>query len=454
MKKLVLILVLSFFVHLSFSQDWHPVTPNGVYHYTNQNTSFATHTIFADSFETDSNKTTYYLNRILKNCDTCTWLFKYLKKQYYPITNEESIVHFDGNQFMQKKINVYNNGDLVFENPNHFYLKTTANVNDIWMFDSNRLLMAKVLEKTTRVVFGQTDSVIVFYISGNRKVVLSKHFGILTFLDIDGNDSYNLIGMEGNKNGYNMPTPKKINDFNVGEMFRYRYYSAYAGNPTPSITDEYTQYEIVKRTNQGNSTMYEIEGAINKGRPKLAYETFDSTINFHNDRLKELDHFVLNKLYNHQVVEDTIGQKVYEVFFFEDDDGLWRIRFTGMSFDPLKSKSDNFRTYKKLQYFPATYKDFYVPDRIWMHNYFDYSLKIGFVKSEWGAEGYSLKEELLGYVKYGVKYGEINSIYETPKSNQTKNLPKPSPGYFKYKLFGKSCKKHLNNFQHKRSNCF
>ena len=442
MKKLIFIFSLSFFTHLLFSQDWHPVTPNGVYHYTNQNTSYATHTIFADSFKTDSNKTTYYLNRVPIKCDTCEWLDKYCRSSNNQYRVYFGIFILEGGQFLKKQIEVNNDGTIILKDSFNCLLKIYAPVNATWMYDSSTLRLAKIISRSKANILGETDSIITYYISGGENIVLSKKHGIIRFPDFENSGTFELIGVEGNKNGYNMPKVDDIMGFGTGDMFRYQ--RLYTGDSNTS-KHSYNQFEVINKYSKNDSLFIEVEGAEHQFYPRLDYYKYSKTLTYPKYSLPDYEFYKFKKLYNYQVLANEYTDEVVYVRLGENENGEFTIVLTGINGEksfydkPLVPKATFFND------FPNVYKNFIV-SKYSAYSYSTYQPKLGLVKSGFMTDGGSGYYELLGCRINNIVYGELNSINESQNPINLKIYPNPVQDILKIDLSEKTEESTLSIF--------
>ena len=404
MKKLILVFTLSLFAYLSFSQDWHPVTPNGVYHYTNINSSYATTTIFADSFKKDSNKTTYYLNRVPIKCDTCEWLEEYIKKQQ-GIADWLGIFSMRGSQFLQKKIKVSKNGIIDFGEPNHYTLKTNAKKEDIWVFDSTNLRLAKIINRSKGIILGEEDSFITYLISGDLNLILSKNHGIISFPDFENSGTFELIGKEGNKNGYNMPTVNEIMGFEVGDIFRYR--DIFHNEDPTDRNLRYLQYEVLDKYYSGDSLILEREQFETWGYFCSGPTTYKVTVGYPKNSLPYYEDFEFDKIYNYQIVEGKRGGEVVYVRLGENNEGELTITLSGIYEGKQYYENPQTFPFYYLGEFPNVYKDFIVGVDRYI-TYTSYQVNKGHVSYEIGYAGSGNSSNLIGCRINNIVYGEIN----------------------------------------------
>jgi hypothetical protein len=433
MKKHILLLATLFIGLFSYSQDWHPVTPNGIYHYTNQNTTYAITTIFADSFKTDSNKTTYYLNRVPIECDTCVWLKSYISNNKY-YQNHFGIFIHNGGQFLKKKIVVSKSGEIHFKDSFEYLLKLYAPIGEPWIFDSSSLRMAKIVSKSKTKILGENDSIITYYLTDGDQIILSKKHGIVSFPDFKNNQEYELIGIEGNNNGYNSPTIQEISDFDVGDMFKY--YEDRGGVDPPIATRTTIQYEIINKTFRNDSIIFSIEGTKHMKFFVSGFNNYKDFIYYKENSLPHFENFRFSKFYNNQIIQDTSGLEIVYVQLKEDNEGDLFIVLTGI-FNPSRFSGNSYWTIKKsllFNEFPDTYKNFIVGKNQSYESYSSFKPHKGVFVYSYEHEGYGLGKKLIGCRINNIVYGEINSIHESQKPLDLKIYPNPIQDILKIDL--------------------
>ncbi|OFX18273.1 MAG: hypothetical protein A2033_17650 [Bacteroidetes bacterium GWA2_31_9] len=213
-------LVVTFFLAItssSFSQNWKPINKGDIYNFKIDTNTIITNTIWVDSVSTNGNDSIYHLNRIAHECDTCNIPY------YSPILN----INYP--QFLQKKVRFRDNGIFIFSDTSTFVLKSLANINDTWIFDTINNINATISSQYSASYFGITDSFKTILLSTGDTIVLSKSFGIIQFpYHYNSDIYYKLFGIENRNLGIKVPNFWDIFNFNVGDVFQYK---GSSGNP-------------------------------------------------------------------------------------------------------------------------------------------------------------------------------------------------------------------------------
>ena len=85
---------------------------------------------------------------------------------------------------------------------------------------------AKVVDISTMMIFGNIDSVKIIRLTSNDSIILSKNYGIIKFPANDSENQYvNLVGIEDQNLGVLIPKFKNFFDYNIGDVFYYKYQS-------------------------------------------------------------------------------------------------------------------------------------------------------------------------------------------------------------------------------------
>jgi hypothetical protein len=246
------LLAASLFTH---AQNWSVLNKNYKYNFSLSNPDQIECTIYADSFQVNGIDTTFFLNRIITACDTCSTPDLFLKNQP---------------QFLQRQV-LFANGDYHFSDTFDFIIKPNAQLNLSWEFDPVSHDTAIISEVYLGQLFGQSDSMKLITFGSGDTIIISKNFGIVQFPDYASNDTYSLIGVEGPDIGLLEPTFKDIFNFNVGDIFQYNR-SSQADAWAPSIEED-KKVTIIDKQVYPDSFVYQVD--IYKKNYHVDYVTYN-----------------------------------------------------------------------------------------------------------------------------------------------------------------------------------
>jgi hypothetical protein len=190
---------------LGFTQQWRPVTTTEKFNYRIDTASYISNVICVDSI-TVQNDSIFCLNRIVTSCPG----FGTSKKLY----NQP--------QFLERKMVRKAGGVYMFKDPGEFWLRTLAELNAPWVFDSVANITAQVTAKTSETILNQLDSVKTITLSNGKIIKLSKNHGIIQFPLMGTNHFYLLEGIAGRNLGILIPQAPEFFNFNVGDVFQYK----------------------------------------------------------------------------------------------------------------------------------------------------------------------------------------------------------------------------------------
>lgn len=196
--------------------SWWPVRANLHYNYridTTQNPISAV--IKVDS--TSSNGLTYYLNKIVKYCDTC--VNSHLANDPF----DSTYVLNRQPQFLDHAmIKIANNG-FWFRGQHSRVLYPLANTGYNWLYDTAQNIGATLISKQVQTVFGNNDSLCCIKLSTNDTIIISKSLGILQF-PLGAHHSYRLAGVEGIVNaGVKLKRFHDFFDLSAGDVLQYAF---------------------------------------------------------------------------------------------------------------------------------------------------------------------------------------------------------------------------------------
>lgn len=241
MKRFISLITLFFSIGLS-AQNWNPISLIIDYNYKIDTAQLITNTILVDSFSVNNNDTTFYLNRIMADCDTCSYVG-------YKLINQP--------QFLMKQVLKIGDSLFIFQNPTEFQIYPLKNLNDTWVFDSLNSVIATIDSVYIDTIFGINDSIKRINLSSGSNIILSKKFGIIKFPSSNGYN-YELIGINNNL-GEQLPRFWDFFNYEVNDTLQWKYYSWCAG-PGASNTIKITKAIITSKTMNGDTVHYQVQG--------------------------------------------------------------------------------------------------------------------------------------------------------------------------------------------------
>ena len=191
-----------------YTQNWQLLNKNYRYNYYRNNSKLIHSTVFAEAAFDMGNDSLFYMNTIVKDCDTCT-----------KVIEDPVVAYYDQPQFLQKRVVKYRNF-YTFKIPQKIVINYKAGVNDSWVFDTINNIAAKIVSLSETDLFGKTDSVKVIELSNNDTIIQSKSFGIVRFDSGYDSSQYILAGID-NIIGETVPRFNDFFNFSVGDIFEY-----------------------------------------------------------------------------------------------------------------------------------------------------------------------------------------------------------------------------------------
>jgi hypothetical protein len=237
------------------AQDWSPILVNEKMNYQHTDSVYISHTIWVESVQYSGNDTIYQLNRIVKD-----------------VPGNPEIALRNQPQFLLKQMKKQDAGVYTFNDPGGFTIHALGANSETWLFDQDNNIIAQVTSLSLEDVFGVQDSVKVIILSDGNEIRLSKNFGILKFPDFENGGNYLLVGIQNTAYGESVPDFWDIFDFEVGDVFQYKYHDLYAGSGY--VNDFTIKYTISTKTISGNTIEYETEG-IEAGNFQYLYPPWD-----------------------------------------------------------------------------------------------------------------------------------------------------------------------------------
>ncbi len=343
----------------SFSQNWAPVK-TGITSNFSCDTSNIIFSVWVDSVEFYGNDSVYYLNRVVRPCDTCSIYYIDSIMQYIGLNFSLSNNLFLKNQpqFLQRKIN-YNTllSSSWLNDTASYALYPQLNVGSNWVFDTLRSITANLTNKTTGLVLGINDSLVTIIFSTGDSIVLSKNYGIIKFPAVSGSNLYyRLIGIEGIINiGVKVPGFFDIFNYNIGDEFGYKY-QAYSPESWLQLDD---QYIVIQKDSFPDSLHYIVTGNWNG----LGQETNGFT-SYYGSFTCNLKYYFDNVFYSGYQIQEEQNHVGFGINFFDNHSfeliniyqGSWDKTFSTTYFnDSLQRISKEINP--ELLFSPSEYND-------------------------------------------------------------------------------------------------
>lgn len=245
MKNSLFTFLSLFFLSINlFGQNWKPLNLTDKYNFQFQDSSYISHTIWVDSFDVVNGDSIFFLNRIVRDCDTCSLVWGIEKK----LKNQ--------GQFLQKRMLQQIDGSYHFEGERNFIIHTQKAIGEVWNFDILNNITAEISSKTESTVFSEMDSLMTISLSNGEQILLSKNHGFVEFPQLDSLKSFSLEGIEGRDLGEIVPDFWDLFDFEVGDIFQHKYSEAWSAFHKAEI---FTKREILGKTVSGDTITYEVK---------------------------------------------------------------------------------------------------------------------------------------------------------------------------------------------------
>ena len=443
MNKIYFSTILSLITAIATSQNWIPLVQGDKYNYQPDNSSIITATIWIDSAKVIQGDSVFFLNRIAAHCDTCTAALGGTPEpcdSCYMLINQP--------QFLQRKMIKKGDGIYVFRDTSKLMLRTKAQLNETWVFDSLNNTTAQVTDISVQQLFGVQDSVKTISLSTGNSILLSKSYGIISFPDLKGSEfTYELKGIEGSNMGEKVPDFWDIYNFDVGDVFEY-----YAEGGDAYLSGWYIKkYEINSKYISGDSIVYEISG-LQMTVTFLAGVTYD-VINTTLIYIDSANH-AANK-YNNELIcigTDYAPWSLFSKINLGIDSNNVPVKYYGNNY------GDNNYLYHILEGVPDVMVA-YIDEVYGGYRQYDkLAANLGTVHFVEGAFEYWFDESLEGYIKDGDTVGTITpdslltAISEQSAYNDDiKIYPNPAIDHFTLALPSgyqiKNCEVTLSNIQ-------
>lgn len=221
------------------------------FNYRLDNDEVVTATIWADSVQVTGNDSVFFLNRIM--CDTCVTIVG------GPNPCDTCYAAKNRPQFFQRQVSVLSNGVVNLRDTGNIVIKTLANLNDSWLFDSIQNISATVIAVGMDSVLGNYDSLKTILLTSGDTIKIFQNFGVGQYPYHYGlNSYYRLVGIEGRGVGEQVPKFADFFDFDVGDMFEFHRNTASGG--TCLISESVHKFTVASKMMYPDSITYNIQG--------------------------------------------------------------------------------------------------------------------------------------------------------------------------------------------------
>lgn len=396
--RLFFLLVAVISANALFAQNWSLINKNYTYNYKLDVIGQIQSTIFADSLQVDGNDTTFFLNRIISECDTCPSpsVDFYLKNQP---------------QFLLRQVLV-SDGVYHFSGPSEFVIKPYALLNESWQFDTALNYMATVTAVGNSLTFNEPDSFKLITLTNGDNIVVSKKFGILQFPSLTNNDIFTLKGIKGPNVGTVVPLFYAFFNFNVGDVFQYETVEGHFG-ANFIVDHELKKVSILARTYSQGVFTYQARvqtkswtDAFKSVQVEFTLEDYIDTIVYTDSATHICNAYNQKAIPNFNLIDpasqpDSImfGQ----VNCFIDYDDLW---VKGMEFSNTPSNNPKQIFYSSQYDDPSLHPDLLTPAS---YDNFEYRFKsgLGEMVLSWVLPDKDFSRKLIGWVKNGDTIGTV-----------------------------------------------
>ncbi len=298
MKRLILLLTLLPF--FAIGQNWAPLNPNDIYNYQEATDNYITTSIRVDSFSMDQQDSIFYLNRMIKECEGCSFIMEGC--EFCNSQLEDSVLLINQEDFLNLSFVRKADGRYIFSGANTFQIYPLAEVDDTWVFDSINNVQATVIIQEEILIFDQIDSCKYILLSTNDTIKLSKNFGLVDFNY--QNKHYGLTGIQTRSLGELVPTWIDFHNFAVGDVFQYDIYNQSLDNVTYGI-NKFSILEKIENDSQIVYTYHQIRSETNQvGAFGITYTRNEST---YNRILNKNQSFPFEGKYNKQLATWNVG---------------------------------------------------------------------------------------------------------------------------------------------------
>ncbi|MCF8228367.1 MAG: hypothetical protein K9G58_03190 [Bacteroidales bacterium] len=302
MKKTILILVVFVVSQNIQSQNWQIINPDYVHFYNETFDTIITNTVKTDSVDNINGNPIYYLNQVIAPCDTCSF----------------EAFHRHMPNFLQKKVEVFDDGRYWFRDTASYVLKT-GETGDSWVFDTAQNVTAQIMSKTEEEVLENIfDSVLLIELSNTAQIKISKSYGIIQFPVMDGYyPPISLVGIKTDTAEYGEKVPDfwDVFDYNVGDVFQYTWNTGNGGYPPPNWEVTTIKRRILSKEIDADTLQYEVH-VIEKRLVEGTVEEYETTLEYVN-----CPQNIANQYPN--ILYDMCSDPFYISEFCDDDEYLY-----------------------------------------------------------------------------------------------------------------------------------
>lgn len=210
LKKILLFLTFTCFLLAGEAQNWPLFKANEVYHYRlSQSNDSISHSLYIDSVYTTGSDSVFCWQENFRTYITTWGDTGYIRHS----------PHFLGQYFTKKPDFQY----ILHYDNQKWTIFPDAGLGVTWIFDSTTNVTATVSAIQYSNLFASQDSLKTISLSNGKTIQIAKNLGIIHFPNLQNTDEFMLCGLQNTQQGTTLPTISEIYDFEVGDVFFYRY---------------------------------------------------------------------------------------------------------------------------------------------------------------------------------------------------------------------------------------
>jgi hypothetical protein len=374
------------------AQTWQPILLGEKQIYQHSDSAWISTVLNVDSVQGG----TFFLNRIVKTCDTCSspWVTSKLYNQ---------------GQFLGKKVRHLQDNSLVFEGKDTFFLKNMSSIGETWFFDPQHQIQANVESIVLGDVFGQSDSLKTIRLSNGAEIILSQNHGLIKFPDFDSGGFYALIGLQQSNLGMKLPNIYDFFNFGIGDVFESIEDGSLAAGTSSGFVFRQKK-KVLQRFWVADTLVYQLDNRLelNYYYPQGAHiQSFSHDTLLLKIHPSLFPNWVEKGLPNEYVIalpDQGNNYKASRVDFRTHP--FWgKIKMVGEFSAPIESKCGLFQNYQVAN------SEILECDGCAAFNQ-TYALGLGLVASQEGCFEYSKMYNLTGFIKNGDTSGVISPDYD------------------------------------------
>jgi Secretion system C-terminal sorting domain len=378
------------------AQTWQPILLGQKQIYQHSDSAWISNVLAVDSVQ----GSTFFLNRIVSNCDTCFSVWSGAKL-------------YNQGQFLQKKVSRLPDNSLVFAGKDTFFLKNMSSIGETWLFDPTHQIQANVASIVWGdVLLGVSDSLKTIQLSNGTEIILSQNYGLIKFPDFEGGGFYTLIGLQQSNLGVKLPNIYDFYNFGIGDIFESTKEGTLdAGTPNSFRIRE--KKEVLQRFWVADTLVYSLDiwSEFSNFYPNPPYQ-----LQFfgHDTMLLKIHPSLFpNWVENGLPYEYTIpfyDQEASRVDFRTHP--FWgKIKMVGEFSGIMEPKCGFFQTYQNANSEILECNGCYAFNQT-------YALGLGLVATNEGCFEYSEMYNLTGFIKNGDTSGIISPNYDFTKTKE------------------------------------